>query len=687
MLVICFPLSSHSTNVDSLKQAFKTTENQRDECFVISEIYNHYKELGQVDSMNLYARNAIRVCDFNYKDHYLILYNLIVEQYKGGFAKNIYPVIDSVLLQIANPDDKLEYLIFQAENNYLFDTLGVKDKYLQQAEEVINYTSNKYSKHIYYSYIGLKERLEGNTFASLQSYKLAAKFAEKEENILLNKSEQAYLYLLNGEVEKSKVILNELIESTKDKKFVYSTIWIYFSIIECYYESEDFEEVIRLCHESIAYSNPIVDKHELPLGYVYSFIGKSYLELANLDSTKYYLDKGIAYSLEHNDSKELADNYFVLSDYYRAIGNREKARLYLTKAQGEKSYYDNLEIDKKFADLMAEDKNYNEAYSYLNKYANKVLQKEKDEKEDLVLATKLIEDSYRHKQELKSTLSKAKQKENRLRNIIIFIISGILFIAILLAYGQRNRSKLEELNNKISQRNKELDVLILKQKDTIKYLDNFASVAAHDLKAPIRTASSFAGLLARVSGDKLSDKEKEYLNYVGTSVAQLSGMIDDLLSLSRLDNDLPELKQIKLNETIFEVETILSNLLGKTNSKIIIEAPLPEVMGHSTLLRQLFQNIIKNAIVHNTTDNATIVKISSESTDNKKFVIKISDNSGGIPDYIIPNMFDLFSSSNKNSGNGIGLATCKKIVNHYGGEIWVDVNPGVGSTFNFSLFG
>ena len=66
-------------------------------------------------------------------------------------------------------------------------------------------------------------------------------------------------------------------------------------------------------------------------------------------------------------------------------------------------------------------------------------------------------------------------------------------------------------------------------------------------------------------------------------------------------------------------------------------------------------------------------------------MFKIHDNSGGIPEHILPKIFDIFYSSNKNSGNGIGLAICKKIVNHYGGEIWVETKRGVGSVFYFTL--
>jgi len=549
---------------------------------------------------------------------------------------------------------------------------------------------------------------QNNIFAALQSFELAKSFVGKNSNYFLrNSSNLAYVYLEMGEVEKAKDAFYDLLESAKEKGLARRQSFIYFGLIDCYDKSNDYYKVIELAHKAIKHVNK--NNLNVPNGYSYSLIAKSYLALsgmdqeigyldrsadynlknnssiAYLDSSKYYSEKGIEYSLDHNHAKELADNYLTMADYYKAIGNREKAIIYLTKAQSEKSYYVNTELDKKLADLWAAEDSYSKAYFHLARYTDHKLQRDKSGKKDMVLATKIIEDSYKYKDESQAMLLTANQKEERLQNVITFALGGLSLIVLLLIYVQRNRLKLKTLNNEVAQRNRELDILITKQKETIKYLDNFAGVAAHDLKAPIRTASSFAGLLAKVSGDKLDDKEKEYLKYVDKSVAQLSGMIDDLLSLSRLDSDLPESKQVNLNEVIIEVKALLSSVLNKTDSKIVVESTLPMVMGHSTLMCQLFSNIIKNAIVHNKTGNNTIVNIVTEFDQKNRCLIKISDNSGGIPDYIVPSMFELFSSSNKETGNGIGLATCKKIVNHYGGEIWVDVNKGVGTTFNFTL--
>ena len=713
--VLFLPLKATTINVDSLKHVLKTSNNQKDNCNTLFKIYEYYQTVEQVDSMNAYAINCLKECSQNKKESSIIIDKAITKQYRQGFASNINPIADSLLLVIKDPDFILRLLVSLSKASFYNEEKKTFGKYWRQAELALANTKEDYSKFVYYNFLGAMNTDQNNIFAALQSFELAEPYVdENSPDYIKNSLNIAYIYLANKEIEKAKYLFKNLLIKAKENNQLSYQSYIYYALMDCYFLTEDYFETINIAHESINHS--LKNNLTVPEGYSYSKLGGSYLALSNadtinnyqnksadynrinntskayLDSAKYYLEKGIEYSLENNDSRELGDNYFWIANYYKAIGNNDKTKLYLRKAQNE-DYYDKPEIDKELADLWAADNNYRKNSFHLNKYIDHMIQKEKDEKKDLALATKIIEDAYTYKKESQANLLIAKQKEERLRNIIAITIIGLILIASLLIYLQKNRKKLEALNKKIGQRrkeigqrNKELDILINKQKETIKYLDNFASVAAHDLKAPIRTASLFAGSLTKISGDKLNDKERGYLKYISASVSQLSEMIDDLLSLSRLDSDLPEEKEVNLKEVVLDVKSLLSNLLSNTESKIVVETTLPKILGHSTLISQLFQNIIKNAIVHNKTGNKTVVKIAAESVKDNMHTIKISDNSGGIPEHLIPTMFDLFSTSDKNSGNGIGLATCKKIVNHYGGEIWVDVEPGVGSTFNFNLF-
>jgi len=615
LLLVGAPMSSYAGNIDSLKQVLKTSDNG---CPIVYELYKHYESIGDIDAMNLYAKSTIRNC-INSVGNSLELNDVVFDQYEQGFANNINPVVDSLLDVMEDPELKLLFLVKMSKANLIFYNKDGFDKYWNHAENALTYAKEDHSRFVYYNFLGYKNREENKVFAAIQSLELAASFAKEDrKSFLENNLDLAYIYLMNGDAEKSKGIFYDLLKRAEEEDDKTKQVYLYYGLMDCYIESGDYYDAIKMAYKSI----DLADRNNVnvPNGFSYCVLGQSYLALYGmdsssryldkstdnnqrdnvtltyLDSAKYFLDKGVESSIERDDSKELADNYYILSDYYKAIGNRKQAKLYLTKAIEKYEFYDHPETYKKFADLWAADKNYSKAYFYLNRYVEGMLEVEENTKGDMVLATKIIEDSYSYKEESQEKLLIAKQKEERLRNIVILTIAGLVLFVLLLLYMQSNRKKQEVLNKQIGQRNKELDILINKQKETIKYLDNFASVAAHDLKAPIRTASSFAGLLAKTSADDLSEKGKECLNFIGSSVSQLSKMIDDLLSLSRLDANLPEEKEVDLKEVVSEIELLLSNLLKEKNAKIVVESTLPKVMGHATLLSQLFQNLIKNAI-------------------------------------------------------------------------------------------
>ncbi len=684
LLILILPVISHATNVDSLKQELVTAQTGDETCSTAFTIYVHYARSNNKDSITFYSKKVIDVCDINSIDGSKHILGVITRQYYTGLSENISPLVDSLSNEIIDPNFKLLFFTKIADQNYINgDDIGF-ELHWPKAQEALTEAKDDNSRCVYYNFLGFQNKAKGNLFTAFQSFKLASTFDKADpKELLRNKYEIANIYVKTGELEKAKDLFEELIHTAHSSNNIGLAMASYYSLMHCVLLTEDFNELIRLTHKSIEYKNK--NKVKTPIGYSYHILGESHMEIGNLDSARYYLSKGVEISAANNNSKELRDNYLSLSKYYKLIGENSDARKYLELAQSASSYYNNPEIDQLLADLWAYDGDYKKAYHHLGVYNENMLKEEQSKQQDIALATQIIEQSYSYKQEAEATLVESQKQERRLRNIIIATLAGLTLIFAILIFVHRNRKKLKALNHEISIRNAELDVSIRKQKETIQYLENFASVAAHDLKAPIRTASSFAGLLTRGGSDRFTEKEQVYLNFIGTGITQLSRMIDDLLSLSKLDADLPEIKQIDLNEIVDQVKTLLSDVLSQSDALISVGSSLPKVKGHATLLTQLFQNLIKNAIVHNKTGNNTVIQITSERKDANSYVIKIRDNSGGIPDHMIPNMFDLFSSSDKNTGNGIGLAICKKIINHYGGEIRAEVETGVGSTFHITL--
>ena len=705
-------LPAQTTNIDSLKLELKSSDSDKDECKIVFEIFKYYKSIELVDSMNYYAKEVLNSCEYDAIEGKYMTY-VIGHQFKQGLSTNIIPLLDSLITVMEDPDQKLKLLVKLSESSMFFEGEKLFNKYWAQAEKAFVHARADHARFLYYTFLGMKNQDDGNLFAALQSMKLASSFDNgvPQEQYLINELQLAHVYHATTGYEKAIEVCLQIQEEADEEVQAKLNSFILYIIMDCHSNLENYDEVIKLAHQSISYSKQ--HGNTSVRSFAYTMLGYSYLQLAKMsldtsrlkkaamnngsnntilpnyaDSVLHYGSIGVQYSQDNHETKDLLAHYLILFRYYHDIlKDYEKAGPYLLKIQKEDpQLYNEESLDEAFAELWESKRNYKKSLFYLKNVVERQSDKIDKKSEDVGIVVDIMEDSYEYKQTAESNLMKSEQKGERLRSVIILSILGLLLSGLFLFYVQRNRKKLQLLNSEIRERNRALDISNTKQKETIKYLDNFASVAAHDLKAPIRTATSFADLLSEKANDKLNEDEKEFLSFIGSSIANLSGMIDDLLSLSRLDTDLPEAKEIDLNKIISKVEFSLSSILDETNAKVIVESSLPKIMGHATLFSQLFQNVIKNATVHNKTGQDPIVKISSV-FDNKSetYTIKVSDNSGGVPAHMIPRIFDLFSSTDKNSGNGIGLAICKKIVNHYGGEIWIDVDPGIGSTLNFTL--
>lgn len=216
-------------------------------------------------------------------------------------------------------------------------------------------------------------------------------------------------------------------------------------------------------------------------------------------------------------------------------------------------------------------------------------------------------------------------------------------------------------------------------------LEQFAYVASHDLQEPLRMVSSYAQLLNKRYKESLDEKAEDFLKYITEGTHRMQQLIKDLLTFSRVSSRSKPFERVDCNAIVDGVLTDLRLRIEETGAEILT-GHLPEITGDAGLMRQLFQNLISNAIKFHGSERP-VVSIGAEEKDSVwEFCVK--DNGIGIEKQYYERIFLIFQrlhEREKYPGTGIGLAVCKRIVEHHGGQIRVESTPGNGSAFCFTI--
>jgi PAS domain S-box-containing protein len=216
-------------------------------------------------------------------------------------------------------------------------------------------------------------------------------------------------------------------------------------------------------------------------------------------------------------------------------------------------------------------------------------------------------------------------------------------------------------------------------------LESYTYVVSHDLKAPLRTIRSFGSFILEDYSDKLDETGKDYLNRMVNASSHLDSMIEDLLVLSRVGRKFTEFEKINLNKLVDEILADLETSIKDSKAKITVDK-LPVLSLQRVWIKQLFMNLLSNALKFNESKTPKIEIKYEEKSNEHQFTVK--DNGIGIEKKYLPRIFSLFErapTEKKYDGTGAGLAICKKIVEKFGGKIWVESTIGKGSSFFFTI--
>ncbi|MCM2580115.1 sensor histidine kinase [Streptomyces meridianus] len=241
----------------------------------------------------------------------------------------------------------------------------------------------------------------------------------------------------------------------------------------------------------------------------------------------------------------------------------------------------------------------------------------------------------------------------------------------------------------LSRQTAELDTQTAELRRSNAELEQFAYVASHDLQEPLRKVASFCQLIDKRYGDQLDERGGQYIAFAVDGAKRMQVLINDLLTFSRVGRLDDAREGVALDGSLDKALSNIGAAMEDSGARLERPASMPEITGDPTLLTMLWQNLVGNAVKFRHPDRVPEVRISCEpGADDNSWEFTVSDNGIGIPPEFADKVFVIFQrlhGRDAYGGTGIGLALCKKIVEHHGGRIWLDTDVDQGTRIRFTL--
>ena len=251
--------------------------------------------------------------------------------------------------------------------------------------------------------------------------------------------------------------------------------------------------------------------------------------------------------------------------------------------------------------------------------------------------------------------------------------------------SEQKNIELDSLNKELAFQNAEKEKRTAELMIANKELEQFSYIASHDLQEPLRTVSNYIQVFEEDYLEQLDANAHKYLHSVNNAIQRMKFLIKALLDFSLLGQN-TKLIKVDFKKLIFDVMADLDTMIKTSNAAIEV-TEMPQLNVYEIEMRQLFQNLISNAIKFAKKHTQPEIRISSEKI-NGKWKFSVSDKGIGIAPEHFERVFDIFQrlpTDENHGGNGIGLANCKKIVQLHQGEIWVESNQAQGTIFHFTI--
>ncbi len=555
-------------------------------------------------------------------------------------AKNIH--LNS--LKLAEIEKDLKMIEYNYHGlGYLYEIIGDYDKALQYYFKSLKYAENRGSaKGVVTTYQNISL-----TYIKLGQIELGLEAIGKAYQLCLEQNDTMQIaHVLSDYSE----VLCELKEFDHALKKIHAALKVYknlswkpyiarslVKIADIYTKKKENKVAHGYFLEALKLEQFI--SHE-DLALLYNKLGQLQLQLGNAEKAEQAFLSSLQLAESHDYKKLIQSNNTQLYQIYKQQAKHQKALEHLSTATTVKDYLINEDKSKRIAEMQFR------------------FDVEKSEREIQLL----------------------KLQQNRL------LLAGssliFAFVLIFLAYIIKLRGKN---NRTLLHKNEEIQAQNVKLKESNEVLNQFAYVAAHDLKEPLRNIGSFINLIQKKYGRQFNQEANEYMGFVTDSVKKLNNLLTDLLEYSRISGQEAKKEVSNLNEVLERVLRQMRESIRQKNVLIHYPEQLPSIQIDKNHLAHLLRHLISNAIKF--TDQQPQITINAKRVKDK-VLISIRDNGIGIDKAFGSKIFNLFHQLDKQhhyDSTGMGLSICKNIVEKYDGNIWFESSNGNGTTFFISM--
>ncbi len=427
------------------------------------------------------------------------------------------------------------------------------------------------------------------------------------------------------------------------------------------------------------------------------YIGEIHLEEGKYEQALSYQEEALAIYERIQSVEDVPSMYSIIAGIYKEMGDTQQAISYYQEAisRAKKTGLTSL-LPSLFKELsltyVAAD-NYRQAYEYEGMFRTWQDSFVNSATKERIAKLETTYELQVQEAENKKLNEQQEQQRVILRQRTLIAIAAslitilVFFIAIIQYRANRQKAVLNRnLEQKVKERTVALAAANQKLLESNDELERFTFIASHDLKEPLRNITSFINLIQKKLKDSTDPDLNEYMGFVVRNTRQLYGLVEDILTHSRVEaNRRKTSEKVDLNLLLLDIRMGLNRTLEEKNA-VVQAAELPPVLGYRSELFLLLKNLIENGLKYNESAQPTI-KIDCK-TKEEQLQFSVADNGIGIDPSYHDRIFEMFTRLNNRSkyqGYGIGLATCRKIVQKYKGEMWVESQEGQGSTFFFTL--